>query len=62
MGMFFHLGGGTKIFSRGQRGDQNFSPEAKGMDQNFTMYAKGGPEKIADRQSQTDGPPAGGKF
>ncbi len=57
MGMFFHLGGGTRIFSRGQSGGPTFFAIGEGGDQNFFTYAKGGPEKIGDRPSQTDGPP-----
>ena len=45
-GVFFHKGGGDQNFLRRPRGDQN-----------FFVHAKGGPEKIADPRSQTDGPP-----
>ncbi len=59
MGMSFHFGGGgTRIFSRGKSGGPKFFAVGKGGGTKFFFtYAKGGPQKIGDRPSQTDGPP-----
>ncbi len=43
--MFFHLGGGAEFFSRGQRGGGK----------NFYVCKGGGPEKIGNQPSHTDG-------
>ncbi len=59
--LFFRLGG-TRIFSKRQRGDQNLSPCANTWDQNFSTYSKGGPEKVGHRPSQTDAPTPGKKM
>ena len=48
---------GDQNFSRKPKGGSTFFPVGKGGDQNCFAYAKGGgPEKIGDRPSQTDGP------
>ncbi len=45
------------MFWGGPRGGDQFFQWAKGGTKFFLTYAKGGPEKIADRLSQTDAPP-----
>ncbi len=61
-GMFIHLGGGPEFFHEAKGWTKIFPRTQRVGDQNFFTYAKGGPEKIGDRLSQTDGPPPGKKW
>ena len=50
---------GARIFSqKPKRGSEFFLVGKGGGDQNFFAYTKGGPEKIGDQRSQTDGTPS----